>query len=401
VNSRVTHPAAAEPPKVVGSSPDYKRFFLIVLWLVAALGLGALYPLFARSGALLNADWQAPYWLFGLVLVPPLLWRTTYGADRRSARLRLGSLSPFDGGPRGVRARLVDLPGVLRSAGVLFCLIALARPVSLLRPAVSEEEGIDLVVALDLSGSMQAVMENLPEELERYVGDLPSGMLPTRLDAAKAVLRDFIGRRKSDRIGVVVFGKAAYVVAPPTLDYQLLDTLVGHMELALIDPNGTAIGDALGTAVARLRRSSAKSKAIVLLTDGDNKGGQVSPEYAAHLANLVGAQIFPIQIGEGETAKVLAGKTLFGQPRYETVAYPTNPALLKKLAELTGGNMHVAADAESLRRSLHEVLDQLEKTEFEAAHASYEDLFRYAALPGIVLIALEALLAASILRRFP
>ena len=208
-------------------------------------------------------------------------------------------------------------------------------------------------------------------------------------------------RRKSDRIGVVVFGRSAYVVSPPTLDYQLLDLLVSRMELSLIDPNGTAIGDALGTAVARLRRSAAKSKAVILLTDGDNKGGQVSPEYAAHLANLVGAQIYPIQIGQGELAKVRSGTDFFGQPRYQTMEYPTNPELLKKLADLTGGSLHVAADAAGLRDSLHAVLNQLEKTEFEAAHASYEDLFAYLVLPGVLLIALEALLGASLLRRFP
>lgn len=380
---------------------DWGRLLLLLLWLALATLAGALYPLLARAGALLHADWQAPEWLWGLCILPFLLWRTTYGVDRRSVRFRLGSLQPLLDGPRGIRARLLDLPGALRTIGVGLCLLGLARPVSLLQPATSEEEGIDLIVALDLSGSMQAVMENLPQELERYVAELPRGTLPTRLDAAKAVLRDFISRRKSDRIGVVVFGRSAYVVSPPTLDYQLLDTLVSRMELSLIDPNGTAIGDALGTAVARLRRSTAKSKAVILLTDGDNKGGQVSPEYAAHLANLVGAQIYPIQIGQGDIAQVRSGTDFFGQPRYQPMEYPTNPALLKKLADLTGGTLHVAADAASLRDSLHSVLNQLEKTEFEAAHASYEDLFAYLVLPGVLLIALEALLGASLLRRFP
>src|SRR5690606_26787950 len=192
-----------------------------------------------------------------------------------------------------------------------------------------------------------------------------------------------------------------YVVAPPTLDYQLLDALVSRMELTLIDPHGTAIGDALGVAVARLRRSVAKSKVIVLLTDGDNQGGTIAPEYAAHLANKISAQIYPIQIGSGELAKKLAGYDLFGQPRYQSVAYPTNPELLQKLAELTDGKMYVADDAQKLRESLHDVLDRLEKTQFEAAHASYEDLFRFFMLPGVVLLGLEALLLASWLRRFP
>ncbi len=139
-----------------------------------------------------------------------------------------------------------------------------------------------------------------------------------RIDAAKAVLRDFISRRKTDRIGVVVFGSSAYVLSPPTLDYHLLDALVSRMDINLIDPNGTAIGDAIGTAAARLRRSDAKSKAVILLTDGDNNGGKLAPEHAAHLANKVGAKLYSIQIGQGEEAEVQDGHDIFGQPRYVT-----------------------------------------------------------------------------------
>lgn len=380
---------------------DTSRLFILLGLLLVAVGLGAAYPLLQYGSHWLEVTWQQPRWLFGLLLLPFVLYRSTYGNDKRAARLRVGTVQGFSGGPRGLRARLGDLPGILRTVGIGFCVLALARPVSLLRPSVSEETGIDLVVTLDLSGSMEAVMENLPDDLQRYVESRGQGIPPTRLDAAKAVLRDFISRRKSDRIGAVVFGRNAYVVSPPTLDYQLLDTLIAQMELKMIDPRGTAIGDALGVSVARLRNSDAKSKAIVLLTDGDNQHGTVAPEYAAHLANKMGVKVFPIQIGEGELAKVFAGFNLFGQPRFEQVPYPTNPALMKKLAELTGGSMYVAKDAKNLQASFHDVLDKLEKTEFEAAQASYEDLFRYLLFPGVVLIFLQALLSATWLRRFP
>src|SRR5262249_52951662 len=148
-----------------------------------------------------------------------------------------------------------------------------------LRPMTTDEEGIDIVVALDLSGSMRAVLDNVPEDLRAYMPPSRGAARPTRIDVAKAVLRDFIARRKTDRIGMVAFGSAAYVVSPPTLDYHLLDELVKRMDIDVIDPNGTAIGDALGVAVARLRRSTAKSKCIILLTDGDNQGGRLAPEY--------------------------------------------------------------------------------------------------------------------------
>jgi Ca-activated chloride channel family protein len=226
-------------------------------------------------------------------------------------------------------------------------------------------------------------------------------MRPTRLDAAKAVIRDFIARRKTDRIGVIVFGKSAYVLSPPTLDYHLLDLLVSRMELNLIDPTATAIGDAVGVAVARLRKSHAKSKAVLLLTDGDNKGGQLSPQYAAHLANVVGAKLFTIQIGQGEAAEVQDGVDLFGQPRYVSVPFPTNPQLLKELAQKTGGEMYVASDATALQASFHDVLNQLEKTQFEASAARYEDLYRFLLLPGVLLLALDALLRSLWFRRFP
>jgi Ca-activated chloride channel family protein len=173
------------------------------------------------------------------------------------------------------------------------------------------------------------------------------------------------------------------------------------MELSLIDPSGTAIGDAIGVASARLRNSSAKGKAIILLTDGDNKGGKISPEYSAHLATGVGAKVFSIQIGEGETAEVQDGVDLFGQPRYVSVAYPTNPELLRLLAEKSGGETYVASDATALAASFHDVLNTLERTRFEASVTSYEDLYGFFLLPGVLLLALDALLRSLLFRRFP
>src|SRR5690606_24228767 len=210
---------------IVAKRFDYGRLFTLLGLFALALALAAIYPLASFGGHWLEVTWQQPRWLWGLLVLPFALWRGTFGVDKRTARLRVGTLQGFSGGPRGLRSRLGDLPGVLRVVGLAFCILALARPVSLLRPTVSEEEGIDLVVTLDLSGSMEAVMENLPADLQKYVEPTGRGIPPTRLDAAKAVLRDFVSRRKSDRIGVVVFGRNAYVVSPPTLDYQLLDTL--------------------------------------------------------------------------------------------------------------------------------------------------------------------------------
>lgn len=378
-----------------------RRLAMIALFLVVAVLLGAAYPALVKGPELASAEWQYPWYLLGLLLVPWLLWRGTYGEDARRPRLLLGTIAGFASGPVGVRVWLRDLPGVLRAIGFGLLVLSLGRPLNAVVPQTSEEEGIDLVLVLDLSGSMRAVIENFPEDLARLAPDRERGVRPTRLDAAKATIRDFVSRRKTDRIGVVVFGKAAYVLSPPTLDYHLLDTLVSRLRLDLIDPSRTAIGDALGVAMARLRRSQAASKAVILLTDGDNNAGEVSPEYAAHLATVVGARVYTIQIGAGDKAEVHDGFDLFGQPRYSTRFFPVNAELLETIAAKTGGESYVASDAQSLQASLHDVLDRLEKTKFEAHVATFEDLYRFFLLPGVLLLALDAVARALFLRRFP
>jgi Ca-activated chloride channel family protein len=375
-----------------------RRALLVSLFVVLVVGLAIAFPIVMRGEDWLGVKWENRWALLGLLVVPPLLWRGTFGADSRTPRLRLGTLSALARGPRGIRARLRDLPGATRAVAVAMLVLAIARPVSTLRPTETNESGIDIVVVLDLSGSMKAVMD----AQSGVQGTQPRGAKrPTRLDVAKDVIRDFISRRKTDRIGAVVFGRTAYVLAPPTLDYQLLDTLVARIELDMIDATGTAIGDALGVAVARLRRSTARSKAIVLLTDGDNNAGAIAPEYGAHLASVVGCKIYTIQIGSGDDVDVQDGTDLLGHPKYVRARYPVNPELLKKVALATGGASYVASDAQALRQSMHDVLDKLEKTKFEAQLASYEDLFPFLLLPGTLLLAIDALLRAWILRRFP
>jgi Ca-activated chloride channel homolog len=398
-------PAAPKPrpkPERAARLRKVLRGLALVGFTLVAFALGLAYPAVARGSELFYADFQNRWLLLLLLVVPLLFWRTTLGEDRRLPRARLGTLLPLQFGPSGPRVWLRDFPGVLRSVALVFGILALARPVNTLRPDIQDEEGIDIILVLDLSGSMQAAMDKLPPDLESFVPRRPQGIRPTRLDAARAVIRDFIAQRKTDRIGVVVFGADAYVLSPPTLDYHLLDSLVARMELDLIDGNGTAIGDALGVAAARLRRSTARSKAVVLLTDGDNKGGKLAPDYAAHLVGSVGARLYTVQIGQGEDAEILdRQRDLFGQPRYVRMPFPVNPKLLKELAEKTGGSMYVATDATSLRAGFHDVLNKLEKTKFESSVATYEELFRFLLLPAVALLALDALLRALLLRRFP
>ncbi|MCL2450965.1 MAG: VWA domain-containing protein, partial [Polyangiaceae bacterium] len=299
-----------------------------------------------------------------LAAVPYAVWRMTLGADARVPRLGIPTIVPLALGPRGWRAALRDAPGVLRGAALVLAILALGRPQSVLRGETEEEKGIDIVLVLDLSGSMSAVMDSPSQAF--VPGARGAHARPTRLDVAKDVLIDFVRRRKTDRIGVVVFAKQAFVLSPPTLDYDLIASLVSHIELGVIDPNKTAIGDAVGTAVARMRRSDARSKAVVLLTDGDSNEGVISPEYSAHLAQKEGVRVYTVQIGNGDDVDVYKGTDLFGQPVYARERFPVNPALLKSMAHETGGEAFIATDKSGLENSMHAILDHLEKTKFEA-----------------------------------
>jgi len=400
------------------------RGALVTLGTLAATALGLVAPALARGEAWRSAKWatwpgplgehpstsDALAWLARagwcmalvaiLVVVPYIVYRTTLGADERVPRLGVPTIAPLTLGPRGWRAPLRDLPGVLRGAALVLAALALGRPQSILRGEAQEEKGIDIIIVLDLSGSMSAVMD-APASNALPGSGARGPHRPTRIDVAKDVLTDFVRRRKTDRIGVVVFAKQAFVLSPPTLDYGLITELVSRIELGVIDSSKTAIGDAVGTAVARVRRSDARSKAVVLLTDGDSNEGVISPEYSAHLAQKEGVRIYTVQIGNGDDVDVQTGIDLFGQPVYQRKRFPVNPELLRKMAHDTGGEAFIATDKSGLEQSMHAILDHLEKTKFEAQASTMEDLFPLLLVPAAVLVALEALVRLALVRRFP
>jgi Ca-activated chloride channel family protein len=379
-----------------------KRRIGVVAAMTGVITLLALvYPWLARGTGWFEVSFQYKWFLLLLLVIPLVFWAGTFGQDARKPRLRIGMVAPLVAGPRGLRAHLRDLPGVLRAVALMFLIVAMARPVSVLRDQTGDQKGIDIILTLDLSGSMRAILESNAKDLPGLQGQQPTGKRLTRIETAKLVIRDFIRRRKSDRIGVVVFGKNAYVLSPPTLDYYLLDQMVAKMTLGIINGDATAIGEALGTSVARIRKSDARSKAIILLTDGDSNAGSISPDYAAHLASTIGCKVYTIQIGTGEEVDVEEGTNLLGQPVYGRGRFPVNPALLRQIAKETGGEAYIATDGKALADSMHKVLDSLEKTNFEASIGSFEDLFQLLLIPGVFLIGLDAVLRAWLLRRFP
>jgi Ca-activated chloride channel family protein len=396
-----------------------------VLGTLAFLALALIGPALARGDAWLSARWMAwpgpleshpsfsstlgwlglAGWCVALVAtlaaLPYLVWRMTLGADTRVPRLGLPTVAPLMLGPRGWRTSLRDVPGMLRGAALVMAVLALGRPQSVLRGETEEEKGIDIVLVLDLSGSMAAIMDAPTDSVPGPGVRAGARHRATRLDVAKDVLIDFVRRRKTDRIGVVVFAKQAFVLSPPTLDYGLITSLVSKIELGVIESSKTAIGDAVGTAVARMRRSDARSRAVVLLTDGDSNEGVISPEYSAHLAQKEGVRVYTVQIGNGDDVDVQTGTDLFGQPVYERRHFPVNPELLRKMAHDTGGESFIATDKSGLEKSMHAILDHLEKTRFEAQSSTMEDLFPLLLVPAALLVAFEALVRLVLVRRFP
>jgi Ca-activated chloride channel family protein len=365
--------------------------------------LAAVLTAFALGRRLEDLDavrFAVPWALAALALVPVVLGLSIRAAEIARPTLKLPSLHALVRGPRGLRTRLEPVLPVLRAAALALGVVAFAGPELVLADRQEDERGIDIAFVLDLSGSMRAVLEDgnavAPQPgMPRY------GRRNTRLDVAKEVILDFIGRRKTDRMGVVVFGKAAYVLCPLTLDYGLLSHLVKQMELELIDGNGTAIGDALGTGVARLRKSQAKSKAVVLLTDGDSNAGSLAPEAATELAKGQGVHVYTVQIGSDDEVDVQDGTDLFGQPRYTRAHFPVNPELLRTIASATGGESFVATDRKALEDSMHAILDRLEKTSFQASAARVEELFPHLLAPALLLVLLDVLLRVLVLRRAP
>jgi Ca-activated chloride channel family protein len=330
--------------------------------------------------------WHTPQALWLLALAIPLLAWRAWRDSRRAAALRFPLTGVLRAGPRGL-ARLFWLPHALRLLALVLAVLALARPQARgTRVRDLSVEGIDIVVALDISTSMNAV-DFKPRD---------------RITVAKEVLRQFIDGRTNDRIGLVVFAGEAYTQAPLTLDYPVLGQILDSVRTGLIE-DGTAIGNALATAVNRLRESEARSKVAILITDGDNNAGNISPMQAAALASEFGVRVYTILVGRGGLVPFPAGTNFLGQPTYRNVEIPINPELLKSIAEQTDGRFYNAVDRQSLESGLNDILDQLEKTKLLHA-AGYQNMIeRYPPLLGAaaLLLLLELALTMTRLRSFP
>ncbi|HXX32681.1 MAG TPA: VWA domain-containing protein [Myxococcaceae bacterium] len=330
--------------------------------------------------------WHDPALLWLLLLVPAvgvLSWRE----QRRRAALLFSATPILASGHHGLRARLQAGLPVIRMLALTLAVVALARPQTHgARTRDLSVEGIDIVIALDLSTSMEAV-DFRPQN---------------RITVAKETLSDFISSRVNDRIGLVVFAGAAYTQAPLTLDYGVLKEVVKQLRTRVLE-DGTAIGDAIAVSLNRLRDSDAKSKVIVLITDGDNNAGKISPLDAAAMAKALHVPVFTILVGKGGRVPFPDGTDLFGNPSYRELDIAINPDLLKAISRETGGTYYRATDRESLQSGLRAVLDRLDKSKLleGGAMANMHEEFPPFLLLGFLLAAAELLLRTTWLRVFP
>ncbi len=334
--------------------------------------------------------WHDGRLLWLLLLVPPLSL-LALAEQRRRAALRFSATHLLALGPKGWRARAAGLLPLLSTAALALGVLALARPqTSGARTRDLSVEGIDIIIALDLSTSMEA-------------GDFRSlGGGGNRISVAKETLTDFISSRVNDRIGLVVFAGAAYTQAPLTLDYGVLKEVVKQLRTRVIE-DGTAIGDAIAVSLNRLRDSDAKSKVVLLITDGDNNAGKISPLDAAAMAKSLHIPIFTVLVGKGGRVPFPDGTDLFGNPTYRDMDIAINPELLKAISAETGGVYYRATDRESLQSGLRSVLDRLDKSKLleGGAMANMREEFPPFLLAAFLLAALELVLRFSWLRVFP
>jgi Ca-activated chloride channel family protein len=332
-----------------------------------------------------------PWILAALVVLPLCLFVYAHWVRPRRAVLRFSSLRFLRDTRPSLRQHLSPLPMTFRLLALGLMIIALARPQSGVSSTDIESEGIDIILVLDISGSMLAV-DMTSDRRGATRQDV------SRLDVSKQAAREFIAGRQSDRMGLVVFAGHALTQCPPTLDYQVLLQFMAEVEVGQIE-DGTAIGTALVTAVNRLRDSEAKSRVIVLLTDGANNAGTVDPVTAAKVAKAVGVKIYTIGAGREENARFPV-ETFFGR-QYVRQYSPIDEVTLKKIAEIGDGQYFRATSPEKLTE-IYEEIGRMEKTRVESKqYVEYSELAQGLVLPAFVLLLLEGFLAHAVLRRLP
>ncbi len=286
------------------------------------------------------------------------------------------------------RSRAGIFLAALRWLALAAFIVALAQPRFAKSTTEIKASGVDIVVALDMSGSM--ISEDFEVRGERV----------NRFHMAQTVLKGFIDKRPNDRIGLVLFATQAFIGTPLTLDHDFLHENLDRLEIGAISENSTAIGDGLGTAVNRLRDLKAKSKIVILMTDGQNNSGKLQPLLAAEAAKSLGVKVYTVGIGMRGQAP-MPGRDMFGRKVYQWVPVDVDEDTLQKIADETGGKYYRADNAEKFLQIYAEI-DKLEKTEASVKkYTQFKELFPWVVATGLALLLIEILLGQTIFRRLP
>lgn len=316
------------------------------------------------------------FWLF-LLIIPIVAWYI-YRNKKSVASMYFSNLEAFGQKRTPIKAKLRHLLFVLKLFALSFLIVALARPQSTNKWETRKIEGVDIVISLDISGSM------LAEDFK-----------PNRIEASKQIAMEFISGRPDDRIGLVIFSAESFTQCPLTIDHSVLINLFSKVKSGMID-DGTAIGLGLATAVNRLKDSDAISKVIILLTDGVNNMGNISPLAAAELAKEFGFRVYTIGVGKIGMAPY-PFKTPFGI-QYQNVEVKIDEDILKQIAEMTGGKYFRATDNDKMRE-IYKEIDSMEKTQLEVkSYSKPVEEFKLFALIAFALILIERILSLTLLK---
>lgn len=326
-----------------------------------------------------------PLILLLILLIPLYLW---YKIRRsREGAILFSSIEQLKKAKPSGTIKLRHLPLYLRSFALFLIIVSLARPQKGIEHTKMPTEGIDIVLALDVSTSMLAEDFTL------------NGKRANRLAAVKPIVKDFIEGRANDRIGMVVFAGRPYTQCPLTLDYGILLQFLDKVEIGMVE-DGTAIGSALATCINRLKDTPGKSKVVILLTDGRNNMGKIDPLTAAETAKTMGVKVYTIGAGTRGMAPYPV-TDFFGNKVYQRIPVDIDEDTLKQIAQITEGMYFRATDTESLKEIYREI-DQMEKTKVEVKiYMEYKELFIYFLLPGLFLLLLEIAVSNTWLRKLP
>ncbi len=328
-----------------------------------------------------------PWMLAACVLIPPVIYFVRRFEKRIAGSLRFSDRGMFDGIKASARVVLSRKLIYLRAICLVLFVLAMARPQSAIEKTRVLIEGIDIVLAVDTSTSMRAMDFRIGNR--RY----------DRLEVVKNVVADFIEKRPNDRIGMIAFSALGYTVCPLTLDHDWLEKNLDRVKIGMIT-DGTSIGAAISASLNRLKDTESKGKIIILLTDGRNNAGRLSPITAAEAAKALGVRIYTIGAGTKGMAPYPV-KDMYGNTVLQPVEIEIDEELLKRIADITDGEYFRATDTDSLKK-IYERIDELETTPIEeTGYNIYKELFGLMLIPALALLLLEILLSNTLLRRIP